>query len=106
MIAKNNPRVSVCVRMSPSDRASIAAAAAENRVSMSAFMLRAGLAAMRAGEPDINPGFSTEAEDALQALTATGLPPKDAAAKVAAAMRDNPKATADEIVAAAYGVKP
>ena len=73
---------------------------------MSAFMLRAALAAARARTPDDDPRFSREAETALQVLTATGMSAKDAEAKVASALREDPQADADSIVAKAFGAKP
>ncbi|MFH1567137.1 MAG: DUF1778 domain-containing protein, partial [Gemmatimonadota bacterium] len=91
-----------CVRMSPEDKERIARAARVERVSMSAFMLRAALAAAGNGKASPAGLLPDEGQVAVAALVEAGLTESEAARRVRRALAEDSKATADRLVAAAF----
>ena len=105
MIAKPNGRVCIMVRMSPEDKERIVRAAKRERMNLTTYMLRAGLMMAKVKQGPIAPNLTQDGQDALTALEQTGMTTKEAQAKVDAALAENPQASADEIVSAAFGAK-
>jgi len=89
--------------MMPRDHETIRRAAADRRLSVSAFVSTAALAACRASLPPATETLDDEAETALAALTQAGLTAAEAKRRIQGALRANPHAAADALVAAAFG---
>lgn len=92
-------RLLIPVRMTPEDKAKVAAAANRQRLSMNAFMVRAALVAA-AGNGQARPAeaLSPEAQDALAALIGAGYSRQEARTLVLGVLERHPQATAGEIL--------
>lgn len=95
-------KTTVCVRMSSQDKAKVETAAKRERVSMSAFLLRAGLAVASNGRARPVDVLPDEAQVAIAALVGAEFTQSEATSRVRQALAENPNATADELVAAAF----
>lgn len=96
---------SVCVRMSGQDKVRIEGAAKRDRMSMSAFLLRAGLAVAGNGRARPVDALPDEAQVAIAALVGAEFTQSEATNRVRQALAENPNATADQLVAAAFAGK-
>lgn len=100
-------RVLFPVRLSAGEKAAIQLAARTRRMSANSFIVDAAMRACGQCKPAPTAvGRSPEAEDALAALVALGLKPREAEAKVVAALEENPTARVETIIARAFGSKP